>query len=359
MREIHQVSLALLTTLQVGGTARRVLDAENEREIIDSLAEMDSTHEPVFILGGGSNVIAPDAGWPGTILRPAIRNVSAQCEEQQVILEVGAGENWDDIVAQCVDNGWAGLSCLSGIPGWAGAAPVQNIGAYGCEVRDVLVDVHAVDRRTRTTTRMSVEECSLGYRNSCFRGNDRFVLTSITLRLRREQGEIIRYAELARALGVAEGTIVPSGKTREAVLALRHSKGMVVSESDAESHSAGSYFVNPVVDASTLEHVERFAIAKGVVESCSLVPRFQVAEGRYKIPAAWLIEKAGFRKGMTLGGAGISRKHALAIVNRGGTATDVLTLEETIRRGVLDQFGVELRREPILMQDALLENHRP
>ena len=359
MRELHQIPLANLTTLQVGGAAQRVVDIENETELAELLSALHISHESVFVLGGGSNVVAPDAGWPGTIVRPAIRKVSVQLDGQDVLLQVGAGEIWDDIVALCTDNCWTGITCLSGIPGWAGAAPIQNIGAYGCEVFQALTGVRVVVRSTRLPSLMTNEQCAFAYRSSVFRGSDQFIVTEISLRLHRggaNKGETVSYAELAKALNVRQGACVPPARVREAVLALRCSKGMVVDSADPESRSAGSYFVNPVVDASTMRQVESRAVMRGAVEHPLSVPRYQVAEGCFKLPAAWLIEQSGFRKGMTIGGAGISRKHALAIVNCGGTAADIIRLEHIIRRGVKEAFGIELSREPILLE--LLEHTR-
>jgi UDP-N-acetylmuramate dehydrogenase len=350
MRELRQVPLATLTTLRVGGPARRIVDIESDKELEDVLFESACESDPMFVLGGGSNVIVSDTGWPGTILRPAIRRIDKQRSGNEILLRVGAGEVWDDVVAACVGEGWTGLACLSGIPGWVGAAPIQNIGAYGHEVGQVLAGVRAFDRHARKFVSFSAAECAFGYRNSRFRGHDRHVITELTLRLGASGSETIRYPELARALGVEEGASVPPARARDVVLELRRGKGMVVDEADPESRSAGSFFVNPVVDATTLRHVEACAVRRGAVADGSLVPRYPTTDGGFKVPAAWLIEQSGFRKGMTLGGMGISRKHALALVNRGGTATDLLLLEETIRQGVRNAFGVELSREPILVR---------
>lgn len=348
MRELRQVPLATLTTLRVGGPARRVVDIESDRELEEWF--FDPAGDPVFVLGGGSNVIVSDTGWPGTILRPAIRRFDAERTGDDILVHVGAGEVWDDMVAACVGEGWTGLACLSGIPGWVGAAPIQNIGAYGHEVGQVLASVLAFDRLGRRFVSFSAAECGFAYRNSVFRGHDRYVITELTLRLGAGGSEAVRYPELARALGVREGAGVPPGRARDVVLELRRGKGMVVDEADPESRSAGSFFVNPVVDTATLRHVEACAVRRGVVVDGSVVPRYPTSDGSFKLPAAWLIEQAGFRKGMTHGGVGISKKHALALVNRGGTATDLLLLEETIRQGVREAFGVELSREPILVR---------
>lgn len=348
MRELRDHSLADMTTLGLGGPADRVLDAASEQELEAALARAEADDDPVFILGGGSNVIVDDAGWPGVVLRPAIRGIRVVKKEPFVHLHIGAGEVWDDLVAMSVGEGWSGLACLSGIPGWSGAAPIQNIGAYGHEVGGVLIDVRAFDRAHRRFTAFSCEACSFGYRTSLFRQKDRYVITQVSLVVRAGD-ESVRYPELARALGVKEGCGAPASRVRETVLELRRGKGMVLDENDPESKSAGSFFVNPVVEGRTLRDVEARAVRRGIVDAGSLVPRYDVGGGWFKIPAAWLIEKSGFAKGTTVEGVGISSKHALALVNRGGKTSDLLRLERSIRQGVKETFGVELSREPIFV----------
>lgn len=348
MRELRNHSLASMTTLGLGGPADKILDVASEQELEAALAHAKQDNDPVFILGGGSNVIVDDAGWRGLILRPAIRGVQVEKKERSVHLHVGAGEVWDDLVAMCVGEGWSGLACLSGIPGWSGAAPIQNIGAYGHEVSGVLFDVRAFDRTHHRFTTFPCEACEFGYRTSLFRQNDRYVITQISLTLRMES-ESVRYPELARALGVKDGRSASPSHVRETVLQLRRGKGMVVDEKDPDSKSAGSFFVNPVVEERTLRDVEARAVQRGIVGAGASVPRYDATNGWFKIPAAWLIEKSGFAKGTTLGGVGISNKHALALVNRGGTTSDLLRLEMAIRQGVKETFGLELSREPILL----------
>lgn len=348
MRELCNHSLAGMTTLGLGGPADRILDVESEQELEAALATAEREGDPVFILGGGSNVIVDDAGWRGLVLRPAIRGVHVEKKERSVRLHVGAGELWDDLVAMCVGEGWSGLACLSGIPGWSGAAPIQNIGAYGHEIGGVLLDVRAFDRAHHRFTTFPREACEFGYRASLFRQQERYVITQISLVLQAEE-ESVRYPELARALSVKEGQSAPPSRVRQTVLELRRGKGMVVDEDDPDSKSAGSFFVNPVVQEHTLRDVETRAVQRGIVSAGSLVPRYDVGDGWFKIPAAWLIEKSGFAKGTTQGGVGISNKHALALVNRGGNTSDLLRLERAIRLGVKETFGVELSREPILV----------
>ncbi|MCL2824277.1 MAG: UDP-N-acetylmuramate dehydrogenase [Polyangiaceae bacterium] len=352
MRQLHNIPLADLTTMQVGGPANHVVDVESESELTELLEQLDATAEPVAILSGGSNVIAHDSGWPGTIIRPAIKKLSANSSTHHIALEIGAGESWDDIVATTVEKNWAGLASLSGIPGWCGAAPIQNIGAYGTEIGKRLASVKAFDRQTHRFTTIAANQCALDYRTSLFKHNPRYIITEITIQLDDSREERVCYSELAIALGVEVGTHVPTNAVRSAVLELRRSKGMVVDAEDPESRSTGSYFVNPIVSSSELARIDKLANARHS-DATVYVPRFQLDESRFKIPAAWLIEQAGFHKGLTIrgiGGAGISNKHALAIVNRGGRCSDVLALEEAIRAGVHSAFGVILEREPVLLQ---------
>lgn len=349
MRELLNASLADMTTLGLGGPADRVIDAETEAELRDVVHDALSSDTPLQILGGGSNVVVHDRGWPGIVLRPALQGIDVTPNGDTVTLTVGAGEVWDDVVARCVDEGWSGLACLSGIPGWIGAAPLQNIGAYGHEVAECITSVRAFDREGDFTT-FSRDDCGFGYRTSNFRQQPRFIVTSITLRLERTRQESIRYAELASTLGVELGASAELHAVRSAVLSLRRSKGMVVDPEDPESRSAGSFFVNPVVDEAQLRDVERRAMKLGVIREPGEMPRFEASAGRIKLAAGWLIERAGFRKGTTLSGVGISQKHALALVNRGGTTAALLDLERRVREGVMERFGVELFREPILIE---------
>lgn len=349
MREQRNASLSELTTLGLGGTATRLVDVDTEQELAEAICAADEAREPLFVLGGGSNVVVDDAGWPGTVLRPAIRGIEEVEEEGMVRLRVGAGVIWDELVAACVERGWVGLACLSGIPGWVGAAPLQNIGAYGHEVGEVLTAVHAFDRKRKTFTTFAREACGFGYRSSVFRHEQRYVISRVDLALQPRGEEMVRYPELARALGV-QSDGAPPQQVRDTVLALRRTKGMVVDPDDPESRSAGSFFVNPLLDDGAMAEVEARAMRLSIVERGSEVPRYAASPGCWKVPAAWLIERAGFTKGTTISGVGISRKHALALVNRGGTAADLLSLERTIRRGVLETFGVELSREPILIR---------
>lgn len=360
MLETTQRSLADYTTIGLGGPAKRLVQVQSERELADVLDEVCAAGEPVFVLGGGSNVIVEDGGWPGVVLRVGINTWEVQEHDGWVRLTVGAGWQWDELVQASVEHGWAGLACLSGIPGWVGAAPIQNIGAYGHEAADVLTEVHAFDRERGCLVCLAASECGFGYRTSRFRGGNRYVVTGVSLRLGAVDGgvmEQVRYAELARSLGVAQNAFVPVNRVREAVISLRKGKGMVVDPADAESRSAGSFYVNPVVSEAQFNALQQQALRAGVVDDPSAVPHHRVGE-QYKLAAAWLIEAAGFRKGQAYEGVAISRKHALALVNRSGTTAQLMHLDAMIRNGVEQMFGIALRREPTLVRSSgVCETH--
>jgi UDP-N-acetylmuramate dehydrogenase len=264
----------------------------------------------------------------------------------------GAGEEWDELVAAMVAMDLAGLECLSGIPGRVGATPIQNVGAYGQEVAETIVRVRAFDRDTGGFVELGAVACRFGYRTSLFKAEaaGRYVVVSVTFALRRGGAPAVRYPELARALGAHGGTSATLLAVREAVLELRRSKSMVIDAADPESTSAGSFFLNPIVDVAVADRATESARAQGILGETEEAPRYEAGPGKVKLPAAWLIERAGFRKGHTWGGAGISKNHALALVNRGGaTAEEVLELARRIRTGVVATFGIELRMEPLLV----------
>lgn len=331
----RDVPLAPRTTLGIGGPARELVRATTRGELLDAL----HTREPVLVLGGGSNLVVGDAGFAGRVVQIAIPGIHADGDD----VTVSAGVGWDDLVAAMVDDGRAGLEGLSGIPGLVGATPMQNVGAYGQEVADTLVRVDAVYRETLEEVAFTREQCRFGYRTSAFKGTSRWVITAVTFRLpRRADSAPIRYPELARALGIVEGGTAPVARVRETVIALRRGKGMVVDPADPESRSAGSFFTNPIVDGAVLAALDaRFGAA---------MPRWPQPGGMTKLSAAWLIERAGFAKGHTVGRVGISRKHALALVNRGGaTAQELLALAHHIERAVREQLGVHLEPEPVIV----------
>jgi UDP-N-acetylmuramate dehydrogenase len=345
------VRLADYTTVRLGGPARGFVRAGTEDELIDAVRAADAAGERVLILGGGSNLVVSDEGFDGTVIQVATRGVSRDTGPGG--LTVAAGEDWDAVVARTVAEGLAGLECLSGIPGLTGATPIQNVGAYGQEVAETITAVRVYDRVTGDVLDIPNERCDFGYRTSRFRGAERFVVLSVTFRLAVQVlSAPVRYAELAAALGVPVGGQVESAEARAAVIELRQRKGMVIDPADPDTRSAGSFFVNPVLDAPALAAVE--AAARARCGPQARVPRFEVAGsggGLVKVPAAWLIEQAGFGKGYNPGdGARISAKHTLALVNAGTASTAaLLALAREIRDGVRDAFGVSLAPEPVLV----------
>ena len=306
----------------------------------------------MLILGGGSNLVVADEGFDGTVIQVATRGVSPGAGPGA--LTVAAGEDWDAVVARTVAEGLAGLECLSGIPGLAGATPIQNVGAYGQEVSQTITQVRVYDRKTSETLDIANEQCGFGYRTSRFRGADRFVVLSVTFGLAVQvRSTPVRYAELAAALGVSPGGQVDSSEARSAVIELRQRKGMVIDPSDPDTRSVGSFFVNPVLDVGAMAAVE--AAARARCGPDTRVPRFpagdRAGDGLVKVPAAWLIERAGFARGYSPGdGARISSKHTLALVNSGSASTaSLMALAREIRDGVRDTFGVQLAPEPVLL----------
>ena len=345
------MKLADYTTIRLGGPARGFVRAGTEYELIEAVRTADAAGEPVLILGGGSNLVVSDEGFDGTVIQVATRGVSR--DGGPGVLTVAAGEDWDAVVARSVAEGLAGLECLSGIPGLAGATPIQNVGAYGQEVSEAITGVRVYDRATGDVREMPNEQCGFGYRTSRFRGSDRFVALGATFDLAVQVlSAPVRYAELAAALGVPLGGQVESAEARAAVIELRQRKGMVIDPADPDTRSVGSFFVNPVLDAATLAAVEEAARARYGPQT--RVPRFEVegsGDGLVKVPAAWLIEQAGFGTGYNPGdGARISAKHTLALVNAGTASTAaLLALAREIRGGVRDAFGVSLAPEPVLV----------
>ena len=338
MQERHDTPLSELTTLRLGGPARTLLDAESEEEIVEAVS---AVREPLLVMAGGSNLVIADGGFEGTVVRLANRGIWIGGEQ----VTAAAGEHWDAVVARCVSDGLAGIECLSGIPGSTGATPIQNVGAYGQEVSDAITSVHVYDRSQRVVRELAPAECGFGYRTSALKGSDLFIVLAVTFALERSSlAAPIRYAELARALEVAEGARAPLHEVRDAVLGLRRRKGMVLDPDDPDSVSAGSFFVNPI-----LTQDEFAALADRYSP-----PSWPEPDGRVKTSAAWLIEHAGFGRGYGDGRVGISSKHTLALVNRGGgTTTELLSLARDLRDGVYDRFGIELRPEPTLVGVSL------
>jgi UDP-N-acetylmuramate dehydrogenase len=339
--------LSAYTTLRLGGPAGRLIIATNADEITKTVRECGLAGDPVLVLAGGSNVVISDAGFPGTVVLVRSRGLSVSAEDAGgVTVTVEAGETWDDAVAETVAAGWSGLECLSGVPGSAGATPIQNVGAYGQEVAETITAVRAYDRLTDEVVTLGPAECGFAYRTSIFKHNDRWVVLSVDFRLvRSPESEPIRYAELARALDVPLGVRAPLAEVREAVLTLRAGKGMVLDPDDPDTYSVGSFFTNPVLAAAAFEALSARA------ESPTAWPG---TDGVVKVSAAWLIERAGFTKGYAGRGVSISSKHTLALTNRGtGTTSALLDLAREIRDGVHGQFGVTLHPEPVLVGCSL------
>ena len=335
--------LSGFTTLRTGGPAEHLIVAETEAQLIDAITTADAADAPITILGGGSNVVASDAGLPGTVVLVRTRGIDVSVDScAGAWVTVAAGEPWDDLVSRAVAEEWSGIEALSGIPGLTGATPIQNVGAYGQEVADTLARVTAYDRVARRTEVLAAGDCGFGYRTSRFKSTPgRHVILSVTFQLPLgSMSAPIGYAELAARLGVAVGERAPAGDVREAVLDLRRGKGMVLDAADHDTWSVGSFFTNPVVDADR--------VPKGA-------PAWPQADGRVKASAAWLVERAGFPRGFPNGGAArLSTKHTLAITNRGSASTaDVIALAREIRDGVLDRFGIALTPEPVLLGCSL------
>jgi UDP-N-acetylmuramate dehydrogenase len=347
----RDIPLAPFTTLGLGGKAEHVAVVDREAEVPGAVAFADDLGGSLAVLGGGSNVVVADEGVSGLVLRIASRGVQVDPRGDAVRLTVAAGEPWDLLVERAVDEGWSGLEALSGIPGLVGGAPVQNIGAYGQEAKDIVAVVRAYDRVTRAFVDLPRAECRFGYRTSLFKGTGRHIVTSVTFELPcGREGAAIAYPELARALGVAEGEKVPARRVRDTVVALRRSKGMLLDPSDPESVSVGSFFTNPVVDAAGLERVAQGALSLGLVADGSRVPRFPAGEGAWKVPAAWLIERAGFARGFAAGRVHVSKRHALALVHDGGGSTrELVALARRIAGEVQERFGVRLTPEAVFL----------
>ena len=346
---IPSVPLALRTTFGLGGPARFFVEISDASEVALALRWAKERDVPVFILGGGSNLVVADQGFPGLVLHMRTRGLVWSQEGSQVRVEVQAGEAWDDVVAEAVLRGAAGIECLSGIPGTAGAAPVQNIGAYGQEVAETIRSVCVLDRGTLEIRNLGPGDCGFGYRTSLFkRDPGRFVILSVTLDLVADGRPALRYAELTSAFS---GNAAPSLlEVRETVLALRRKKSMVLDEADDNGHSAGSFFTNPVVAAELADQLARRAVADGVLPVSEKMPRYPLPDGRVKLAAGWLIEHAGLAKGFRMGPVGLSSSHALALVHHGGgTTADLLRLALHVRAAVWDRFAIDLSPEPVFL----------
>ncbi|WP_336319462.1 UDP-N-acetylmuramate dehydrogenase [Streptomyces lavendofoliae] len=351
MQELHDAPLAPLTTFRLGGPAGRLVTATTDDEVVTAVREADRSGTPLLVIGGGSNLVIGDKGFDGTALRIATRGFTLDGTR----LELAAGEVWTDAVARTVEAGLAGIECLAGIPGSAGATPIQNVGAYGQEVSATITEVVAYDRRAGETVTVPNAECDFSYRHSRFKADpDRFVVLRVRFALEDAQGlsAPIKYAETARALGVEPGDRVPAVTARETVLKLRAGKGMVLDPEDHDTWSAGSFFTNPILEQA--EYEEFLGRVRDRLGPDVTPPAFPAGEGRIKTSAAWLIDRAGFTKGYGTGPARISTKHTLALTNRGGATTeDLLALAREVVAGVRGAFGVTLVNEPVTVGVSL------
>lgn len=336
------------TTLRLGGPATRFVEAQTEAELLDAVTEADVAGDRMLLVSGGSNLVVADAGFPGTVVHVATRGVTPDVEDGVscggVVVRVAAGEDWDGFVARAVASGWIGVEALSGIPGSVGATPVQNVGAYGQEVADTIASVRTWDRTEQRIRTFAAGDCGFGYRSSRFKAElGRYVVLEVSFQLRQgDLGAPVAYAELARRLGVDQGARAPLSQVRDAVLALRAGKGMVLDADDHDTWSAGSFFTNPLLSAEEAARLPADA------------PRWPQPDGRVKSSAAWLIEHAGFTKGYGEGRVSLSTKHTLALTNRGGATTgELLALAREVRDGVQRAFGVRLVNEPVLVDCEL------
>lgn len=359
MREEHDVRLSDLTTMRVGGPARRLVTVDTTDELVDAIRAVDDADEPLLVVGGGSNLVISDDGFAGSVVRIATTGITVESAESVggATIRVAAGEAWDGVVARAVAEGWSGIEALSGIPGCTGATPIQNVGAYGQEVAQTIAHVRVWDRSVQQVRTFANAECGFTYRHSLFKAEPRYVVLDVVFQLGLASlSSPVAYADLARALGVEAGERVPLQDARAAVLAQRRQRGMVLDPSDHDTWSCGSFFTNPVMSASSYAELQHRAQTwLGSSDGPVRVPRFDAPDGVVKTSAAWLIDKAGFGKGYGLPGpAAVSTKHTLALTNRGSaTAADVLALAREIRDGVHDAFGVSLVNEPVVVGTSL------
>jgi UDP-N-acetylmuramate dehydrogenase len=357
----ENVPLAPLTTLQVGGPARYFAEAKREDDVREAVEFAKSRQLPLFVLGGGSNLVIADFGWPGLVLRIALGGIKTEGKDASgngALFSVGAGVNWDDFVAQAVAQNCAGVECLSGIPGSVGGTPVQNVGAYGQQVADTIESVRALDSRNPGLTQdrvvvLSKSECGFQYRRSIFNSTERgrYIILQVDYRLLRDGAPSLKYADLRnyfehhRAQSREQGKTPSLAQTREAVREIRRSKGMLIVSGDDDCRSAGSFFKNPVLSEAKFEELAERAAAKGLQ-----IPSYPALEALRKVSAAWLVEHSGFTKGYTAGAARISRKHALALINRGDAkANDIVALKNEIEHGVEKAWGIRLEPEPVFV----------
>lgn len=362
MIERFLAPLAPLTTMRVGGPADRLVVAESTDDLVDAVRAVDDADVALLLISGGSNLVIADDGFRGTAVRVASRGITVESVDacSGATVRVAAGERWDDFVAYAVDAGWSGIEAMSGIPGCVGSTPVQNVGAYGQEVADTIASVRVWDRTRSAVATFAAADCGFGYRDSVIkRSAGRFVVLEVVFQLRTGTVSApIRYADLATGLGVEIGDRVPLADAREAVLAQRRRRGMVLDETDHDTWSCGSFFTNPLVPQELYPVVHARITQRLGADASAGMPSWPASlpsGPAVKLSAAWLIEQAGFSKGYGMPGpAALSTRHTLAITNRGtATAADVLTLARTVRDGVRDAFGVTLVNEPVVVGATL------
>jgi UDP-N-acetylmuramate dehydrogenase len=345
----ENVALAPFTTFRIGGPARYFIEAATEDVVVDAIQFANETKLPVFILGGGSNLLVADEGFPGLVIKIGITGIEWERDQDRTLVSASAGEDWDRLVAVCVDRNLAGVECLSGIPGSVGGTPVQNVGAYGQEVSEVLRNVRAYDRDADRIINLSREQCQFKYRSSVFNTitHDRYIVLQVVYALDTSGAPAIRYPDVQREF--EHNSQPPTlANVREAVRRIRARKAMLIKQGDPDCRSAGSFFKNPIMTEAEFRKLQSSAGLE--------LPRYAASAGQVKTSAAWLIEQAGFSKGYSIGSAGISTKHTLAIINKGGaTAHDILRLADEICRRVQDQFGVCLIPEPVFVGEESTE----
>jgi len=340
----RDVPLAPLTTLGLGGPAKHFVRVDDEATLLDALRWAADEGLRSAILGGGSNLIVPDEGYSGLVVQMALGDLEFQAGGRVI---AGAGVPWTSIVDGAISRAWAGVECLAGIPGLAGATPIQNVGAYGQEVAEVIAEVRVLRRETLTFESLASADCVFGYRTSLFKSRPEcYVVSSVRFALRPGGPGAVRYTELAKNVPVGASL----DEIRSTVLALRREKSMVLDADDPNHRSAGSFFLNPVVSASEADRSAEQAARERLVSAPELVPRFPATDGHVKLAAGWLIENAGFQKGTRRGAVGLLTKHALALVHHGGgTSSELLAFADEIRARVRERFGVDLEREPRLL----------
>jgi UDP-N-acetylmuramate dehydrogenase len=342
----ENVPLAPLTTFRVGGPARYLLEAATNAEVAEAVQFARTRTLPLFVLGGGSNLVISDAGWPGVVLKVAIPGIDERSENGKTLFEVGAGVEWDKFVARAVARNCAGIECLSGIPGSVGGTPVQNVGAYGQEVAETIESVLTLDLKDGQIRELCNEACGFSYRTSIFNTSERgrYIILRVTYALEPGGPPRVHYADLKKYF--AGRSVAPTlAETRDAVRRIRAGKGMLITPGDEDCRSAGSFFKNPVLGPDQFEDLAARAKAKNLQ-----IPSYPALDAQKKVSAAWLVEHSGFSRGHGHGPVGISRKHALAIVNRGSaTADDIVAFKEEIQQRVEDLWGIELEPEPVFV----------